>query len=199
MSDFDPYHKWLGIPASQQPPNHYRLLALDLFESDLEVIEAAVDRIVSFLQDVAAGPQAKDSQMLLNEIAEARLCLLDRVRKSAYDERLRAESDHEVPQPEVDIQPAPPPIASANERPAVRVSPIQVNALSASNSKRCGRRRNLPLLLWSIVAAGGLLIGAVVLLLLAGVSSSQARRRTAEDARVHEQQGSTTNASKTDR
>ena len=23
---FDPYHEWLGIPASEQPPDHYRLL-----------------------------------------------------------------------------------------------------------------------------------------------------------------------------
>lgn len=23
---FDPYHKWLGIPPKDQPPNHYRLL-----------------------------------------------------------------------------------------------------------------------------------------------------------------------------
>jgi hypothetical protein len=25
---FDPYHRWLGIPPQEQPPNHYRLLAL---------------------------------------------------------------------------------------------------------------------------------------------------------------------------
>ncbi len=26
MADkFDPYHQWLAIPASEQPPNHYRL------------------------------------------------------------------------------------------------------------------------------------------------------------------------------
>ncbi len=34
MSDpnFDPYHKWLGIPPDEQPANHYRLLGLELFE-----------------------------------------------------------------------------------------------------------------------------------------------------------------------
>ena len=60
MSDFDPYHKWLGISPQHQPPNHYRLLSLDLYESDPDVIEAAVDRIAAFLQDVASGPQAKE-------------------------------------------------------------------------------------------------------------------------------------------
>ena len=34
--EFDPDHKWLGIPPKDQPPNHYRLLGLDLFESDQE-------------------------------------------------------------------------------------------------------------------------------------------------------------------
>ena len=30
---FDPYHKWLGISPKDQPPNHYRLLAIDEFEA----------------------------------------------------------------------------------------------------------------------------------------------------------------------
>ena len=45
---FDPYHKWLGILPKDQPPHHYRLLGLETFEDDLQVIEAAAD--------AAAGP-----------------------------------------------------------------------------------------------------------------------------------------------
>ena len=30
---FDPYHRWLGISRNDQPPNHYRLLGLEMFES----------------------------------------------------------------------------------------------------------------------------------------------------------------------
>ena len=41
---FDPYHKWLGIPAAEQPADHYRLLAIARFESDLDVIEGGADR-----------------------------------------------------------------------------------------------------------------------------------------------------------
>ena len=41
MTEFDPYHKWLGIASKDQPPHHYRLLGIDLFESDLDVIEIA--------------------------------------------------------------------------------------------------------------------------------------------------------------
>ncbi len=109
MSDFDPYHKWLGISPQHQPPNHYRLLSLDLYESDADVIEAAVDRIAAFLQDVAAGPQAKESQKLLNEISAARLCLLDDSQKAPYDERLRAEMSQAIWPPEGESEPAPPP------------------------------------------------------------------------------------------
>jgi hypothetical protein len=47
---FDPYHKWLGIPPKDQPPHHYRLLSLDLFESDPEVIDAAANRQMAYVQ-----------------------------------------------------------------------------------------------------------------------------------------------------
>lgn len=43
--DFDPYRKWLGIVPKDQPPNHYRLLGIELFESDPDVIEGAADQL----------------------------------------------------------------------------------------------------------------------------------------------------------
>ena len=88
--DFDPYHKWLGISPKDQPPNHYRLLALGLFESDPEVIDAAANRQMAYLQQRATGEHAAMSQKLLNELSAARLCLLNREKKSAYDAELKA-------------------------------------------------------------------------------------------------------------
>jgi hypothetical protein len=41
---FDPYYRWLGIPPSAQPPNHYCLLGLVDFEPDPDVIASAADR-----------------------------------------------------------------------------------------------------------------------------------------------------------
>jgi hypothetical protein len=87
--DFDAYHKWLGISPKDQPPNHYRLLALDLYESDQEVIDTAANRQMSYLQQRAAGQYAALSQKLLNEIAAARLCLLNPEQKAVYDAELK--------------------------------------------------------------------------------------------------------------
>ena len=93
MSDtkFDPYHVWLGIPPKDQPPNLYRLLGLELYESDSTVIDAAANRQTSYLHEMAAGPNRRQSQELLNEIASARRRLLDADRKKKYDEKLKAE------------------------------------------------------------------------------------------------------------
>ena len=86
---FDPYYKWLGISPQNQPPDLYRLLALERFETDLEVIEAAANRQMAYIQSCSTGPYVEHSQKLLNEIAAARLCLLDVRRKSEYDSILR--------------------------------------------------------------------------------------------------------------
>ena len=89
-SGFDPYYKWLGIPPEEQPPNHYRLLGLRLFESDPEVIEAASDQRMAHLRTYQTGQYSAFSQKLLNEVAAARVCLLSQERRARYDAALRA-------------------------------------------------------------------------------------------------------------
>jgi hypothetical protein len=89
MADaFDPYYKWLGIPPQEQPPNHYRLLAINLFESDADVIEAAADRQMSHLRSYQTGKHSAESQKLLNECAAARVALLNPQKKADYDGQL---------------------------------------------------------------------------------------------------------------
>ena len=88
---FDPYHKWLGILPKDQPPHHYRLLGLEAFEDDLQVIEAAADRQLGFLRKFQSGERAAECQKLLNEVTRARLCLLKPATKANYDEGLRAQ------------------------------------------------------------------------------------------------------------
>ena len=86
---FDPYHKWLGIPLGRRPPNHYEMLGIGLYESDLDVIEHAADRRMSHIKTFASGPQAKISQLLLNQLSEARVCLCSAQSRKAYDLQLQ--------------------------------------------------------------------------------------------------------------
>ena len=89
MENFDPYHKWLGIHPKDQPPNHYRLLGIELFEQDPDVISAAADGRMAHLKQFQTGRYAEITQKLLNEIAAARLCLLTPEKKQQYDRQLR--------------------------------------------------------------------------------------------------------------
>lgn len=209
MSEFDPYHKWLGISPQHQPPNHYRLLSLDLYESDPDVIDAAVDRIAAFLQDVATGPQAKESQKLLNEIAAARLCLLDETQRATYDERLRLQLAQAVCPPGGASEPAvAPPVGPAfaidtgarsvarppavrkpkSNRPAISSEPKQVASAPPSKTTKASKRSASPLLLLSFVSGGALLLLAIAFALFGG--DSESKRRAAEENRIRERQES---------
>jgi hypothetical protein len=95
---FDPYHKWLGIQPHQQPASHYRLLGISEFEDDPDVIAHGADLRTRFLQDCQKGEHAEDAKKLLEEVAAARLCLLDTTEKARYDRRLRAAQAKATPE-----------------------------------------------------------------------------------------------------
>jgi hypothetical protein len=86
---FNPYHKWLGIPPQEQPPNYYRLLGIAVFETDPDVIESAADQRMTHLRRYQTSQYAALSQRLLNEVATARVCLLNPTKRTAYDKQLQ--------------------------------------------------------------------------------------------------------------
>ena len=86
---FDPYLKWLGIRAKDQPPNHYRLLGIEVFEPDPDVIANAADARMMLIKTFQSGKHSELSQKLLNEVAAAKVCLLRPERKEEYDRQLR--------------------------------------------------------------------------------------------------------------
>jgi len=88
-TDFDPYHKWLAIPPESQPPNHYNLIGVHTFEDDPDVIANAADQRMVHLRTFQSGKRSKESQKLLNEVAAAKLVLLDPDKKADYDLALR--------------------------------------------------------------------------------------------------------------
>ena len=136
---FDPYYKWLGIPPAEQPPNHYRLLGVNLFESDTDVIASAADQRMSHLRSFQTGEYSQASQRLLNEVATARLCLLDPGKKRTYDEQLRRSQSAwsmspgpTSPPPESTTAPraVPPPLRPLGLRPAPSGTPTSLQTTS---------------------------------------------------------------------
>ncbi len=93
---FDPYRMWLGIPATEQPPNHYRLLGVGLFEADADVISNAADRQMVHVRTFQGGKYSALSQQVLNELSTARVCLLDPKKKATYDDQLRKQMASKV-------------------------------------------------------------------------------------------------------
>lgn len=87
---FDPYRIWLGISPAEQPPNHYRLLGIPLFENDPVVISNAADRQMAHVRTFQSGQYSEQSQKILNELSAARVVLLDAAKRTAYDQQLRA-------------------------------------------------------------------------------------------------------------
>src|SRR5579871_5626018 len=115
--DFDPYHKWLGIPPAEQPANYYRLLGLALYESDTDVIDSAADQRMYHVRSFQTGQHSDLSQKLLNELTTARLTLLNADRKGRYDRLLKIEL--------ADKQPgAAPSAARAEKTPRQSESPL---------------------------------------------------------------------------
>lgn len=121
---FDPYRKWLGIPPAEQPPNHYRLLGVGLFEDDPDTIAGAADRQMGHVRTFQTGPHSALSQRLLNEISAARVCLLNAEKKSAYDARLRGE--------QAARQAPPSAVAAAPARPAPVAAPISAAPMAGA-------------------------------------------------------------------
>lgn len=161
--DFDPYLKWLAIPPAEQPPNHYRLLALPLFMDEPDVIENAADQRMGHLRTFASGKNSELSQRILNEVAAAKVCLLSPEKKSAYDATLRAEL---APQPQPTHAVATPvtPAGVAVPSAPARFEPLQgvpTSAISASRAKQ-----SPPLWRQPLVAIAAVALVAVAILMV---------------------------------
>ncbi|MFK8110551.1 MAG: GYF domain-containing protein [Rubripirellula sp.] len=116
---FDPLHKWLGIPPEEQPPNHYRLLGLTLFESDEEAIDAAADRQLGFLHGLANSQHAALAEQLSNQVSLARLTLIDDGKRATYNASLS-------PPPAQSTQPPTSPAEEPQSRPPVSTATSDV-------------------------------------------------------------------------
>ena len=161
---FDPYYKWLGIPPADQPPHHYRLLAIELFEADADVIAGAADQRMAHIRSFQTGKYSNVSQKILNEISAARVCLLTPAKKIAYDAALRADLKKKRQPAAVEVQDA--------ARPTIDLG-FDVASLRGSASGRTGlsARKRLSWLLPAAVVAS--LVVAIGIAALVGGSLLQ--------------------------
>ncbi|MFK8112716.1 MAG: hypothetical protein AB8B91_10955 [Rubripirellula sp.] len=125
---FDPLHKWLGIPPSEQPPSYYRLLGLATFEADPDVIDAAADKHLAFLHDLTNGEYAEMAEQLSNQVSSARLCLLNEEKRRIYDDSLRNKPSTMLPTP-------------ASAEPSYQVPPPQPVSPATSTTPHRSRGR----------------------------------------------------------
>jgi len=147
---FDPYLEWLGIRDPKRPPNAYRLLGVDLFESDPTVLSNAADRQMAHVRTFQSGPHAEAASRLLNQIAQAKLCLVDPKKKAAYDARLRQRQQAEAPKAVA--------AASRPAAPSVAVGPSRV----PPEPRKSGGLRNFLSTLLMVVVLGAIVLVAAV-------------------------------------
>ena len=89
----DVYKDWLGIDEVKRPLNHYQLLKLKLFEDNTLLIRKQYRQLNAHVKKYATGEFIDQSQALLNELAQAMLCLTDAERKADYDASLGRTSE----------------------------------------------------------------------------------------------------------
>ena len=153
MDQFDPYHSWLGIPPRHQPPDHYRLLGVQTFETDLDVIANAAGRQMGHVRTYQTGQHSDLSQKILNEIAKAKVCLLNPDKKASYDDRLRSKQQNQRRRDPPLTQAAPLAQAAPLQRAkaaSVEPAPVVANEagplpiVTSSDQQRRGRAASRP-------------------------------------------------------
>jgi hypothetical protein len=117
--------RWLDLPETDWPPDHYRLLGLTAGESDGELVEHRVhERLAAVRRHQLANPEQATEAM--NRLAQAYVCLTDPEAKRAYDADL-------LGKPLPPAEPAPPAMAElapAPVQPAIAVADLPPPALA---------------------------------------------------------------------
>ncbi len=188
---FDPYHKWLGIPPEEQPPDIYRLLAISRFESDPDVIEAAADQRMAHLRTYQTSKHSALTQKLLGEVAAAKILLLNPQKRAAYDSKLKPSATTAPPvaaKPLPKARPLPKVAPHQREagRPSVEIN-VETHPVAAAGSGRpaTARNRQPGAQLWLVIGGAAAVCVVVVVGLLFALRDSSptvAERRTGDAA-----------------
>jgi hypothetical protein len=126
---------WMGLPAGEWPPDHYRLLGLEPGESNRELIEHRVhERMDAVRRYQMTHPEQATEAM--NRLAQAFVCLTEPHAKQRYDEALFGRSLALAELPSESRRPRPPgspPLRASTAAPRRRCP------LSVPRRRRCPR------------------------------------------------------------
>lgn len=192
---FDPYHKWLAIPAKDQPPHHYRLLGLDVFEGDADVIENAADQRMSHIRTMATGKNGPLSQRVLNEISAARIVLLNPQKKSQYDAQLRQTLTPAAANEPAQAAPGPTALTPILPNIAAPLRPLPLSPIAVSIAVPRAPVRRPVASRWVGPVVGGAAAAAVIVAVIVVLSSSGRTTRPPSDS--HTSQGPAENPPET--
>jgi tetratricopeptide (TPR) repeat protein len=130
----DFYTEWLELPPGPRPPDYYTLLGVKVFCRDQDIIERAARRQLTRLDEFALYPDrdTRDAvQDMMNEVARARVDLVNPKRCLAYDRKLAQKLGvASPPAVEAETQNIPPPIPQAQvpieHKPPLQAAPAAV-------------------------------------------------------------------------
>ncbi|QEG01353.1 hypothetical protein Mal15_54290 [Stieleria maiorica] len=163
------YVQWLRIPVQECPPDHYRLLDLNSFESDTDRIRTAGIKRRRQIAQLAKAEEQKDAEAFVRHLSKVVSELLDPETKRRYDHRLSQRRSAAEPAV-ASIQPQPPvgsvAAAGTSSSDVTRRSAPEIDT-SITPTPMNGSQRNR-LLIPFVVAVGlvGMMLPVTLFLLL---------------------------------
>jgi hypothetical protein len=141
-------------------------LAIDHFEFDEDVISSAADQRMSHVRSFQAGKHSDLSQRILNEIAAARVCLLDPDKKREYDRQLRQRTEPAVvPRPVPMARPSAPAVPIPAATPVAPHTPTLPEPQPVTPVVHPHVHHRHHRLSWQVPAAVGAAVAAFALLI----------------------------------
>ncbi|MCA9105403.1 MAG: hypothetical protein KDA83_08260 [Planctomycetales bacterium] len=96
---FDPYAQWLGVTSPGRPVDHYALLGVTPFESNVGAIEDAFHQRYRDVRRYQVGEHGEMAVRILQELAKAFDCLSQPASKLEYDAQLAKRTGRPAPRP----------------------------------------------------------------------------------------------------
>ena len=183
---FDPYWQWLAIPPAEQPPDHYRILGLRLFETDRPMIAQAARARTEHVRSCHDGSHPEAAERVLEHLAAARDTLLSPELKAQYDNLLVQRESARGPQPV-----APP-------RQPTRTSPVNIVAHGPQRDRKDRRTKLSPTSLITLGSAAALVL-ALGLALWSSPTDDSARRASSNRGQLRQVADTTEAADDPDR